>query len=193
MAGLMVGHDTPRFTSGASRLQATAVWRLADFLLQGFVFLLIGQQIGPVVRGLRAYPASTVAVTVGVVLLPRPLWLVLTQHLPRAPHTRLGGTRRRSGDAGGALSAREITVLSWAGTRGVISLAAIFTLPLTSGGGRPFPGRDLLLFSWSSGCSASSRTTTNPTCPRSAPPGTRPCCGPAGRSSTPSGRSCCAG
>jgi CPA1 family monovalent cation:H+ antiporter len=153
VAGLMVGHDTPRFTSGASRLQASAVWRLADFLLQGFVFLLIGQQIVPVVRGLRAYPvptvAAAVAVTVGVVLLLRPLWLVLTQHLPRALHTRLGGTPRRSDQA---LSGREIVVLSWAGTRGVISLAAIFTLPLTvaasagSGGGRPFPARDLLLF-----------------------------------------------
>ena len=147
VAGLMVGHDTPRFTSGASRLQASAVWRLADFLLQGFVFLLIGQQIVPVVRGLRAYPASTVAaavaVTVGVVLLLRPLWLLLTQHLPRALHTRLGGTPRRSDRA---LSGREIMVLSWAGTRGVISLAAVFTLPLTAAGGRPFPDRDLLLF-----------------------------------------------
>jgi NhaP-type Na+/H+ or K+/H+ antiporter len=37
-------------------------------------------------------------------------------------------------------------VLSWAGTRGVISLAAIFTVPLTTSGGQPFPGRDLLLF-----------------------------------------------
>jgi CPA1 family monovalent cation:H+ antiporter len=148
VAGLMVGHDTPRYTSGASRLQVSAVWRLADFLLEGFVFLLIGQQIGPVVRGLRAYPASTVAVavavTVGVVLLLRPLWLVTTQHLPGALRTRLGsGTRAQSGRA---LSGREIIMLSWAGTRGVISLAAIFTLPLTAAGGRPFPARDLLLF-----------------------------------------------
>ena len=52
IAGLIVGHDTPRFTSGASRLQVSAVWRLVDFLLQGFVFLLIGQQFSPVVRGL---------------------------------------------------------------------------------------------------------------------------------------------
>jgi CPA1 family monovalent cation:H+ antiporter len=111
------------------------------------VFLLIGQQIGPVVRGLRAYPASTVAaavaLTVGVVLVLRPVWLLLTQHLPRALHTRLGGTPRR---ADRPLSGREIAVLSWAGTRGVISLAAIFTLPLTSAHGRPFPDRDLLLF-----------------------------------------------
>jgi Na+/H+ antiporter len=148
VAGLMVGHDTPRYTSGASRLQVSAVWRLADFLLEGFVFLLIGQQIGPVVRGLRAYPASTVAVavavTVGVVLLLRPLWLVVTQHLPGALRMKLGsGTRTRPDRA---LSGREITMLSWAGTRGVISLAAVFTLPLTLDNGRPFPDRDLLLF-----------------------------------------------
>jgi NhaP-type Na+/H+ or K+/H+ antiporter len=38
------------------------------------------------------------------------------------------------------LSGREVTALSWAGTRGVISLAAIFTLPF------PFPDLDLLRF-----------------------------------------------
>ena len=37
-------------------------------------------------------------------------------------------------------------MLSWAGTRGVISLAAIFTLPLVTSSGHPFPDRDLLLF-----------------------------------------------
>jgi monovalent cation/hydrogen antiporter len=128
VAGLIIGHDTPRFTSGASRLQVSAVWRLADFLLQGFVFLLIGQQIVPVVRGLREYSPGTVgvavAISLGVVLVARPLWLLISG--------RLGG--------------REIGVLSWAGTRGVISLAAIFTVPLTTAGGQPFPGRDLLLF-----------------------------------------------
>ena len=151
VAGLMVGHDTPRFTTGASRLQASAVWRLVDFLLQGFVFLLIGQQILPVVRGLKAYPASTIAgaviLTLGVVLLLRPLWLLLTQLLPGALHTRLGGAARAGSPRDSRrLRGREIVVLSWAGTRGVISLAAIFTLPLTTSAGRPFPDRDLLLF-----------------------------------------------
>jgi monovalent cation/hydrogen antiporter len=150
VAGLMVGHNTPRFTSGASRLQAAAVWHLADFLLQGFVFLLIGQQIGPVVRGLKAYPAATIwaaaAVSLGVVLLLRPLWLALTQSVPRALRRRRGLPPAEGDGAGGYLSGREIAVLSWAGTRGVISLAAVFTLPLTTSDGRPFPGRDLLLF-----------------------------------------------
>ena len=147
VAGLMVGHDTPRFTSGASRLQVSAVWRLADFLLQGFVFLLIGQQIAPVLRGLRAYPAGTIAVaaavSLGIVLAIRPAWLAASQLLPRAWHARLGGPAPRRERR---LSGRELAVLSWAGTRGVISLAAIFTLPLTLPGGRAFPDRDLLLF-----------------------------------------------
>jgi len=146
VAGLVIGHDTPRFTSGASRLQATAVWHLADFLLQGFVFLLIGQQIAPVIRGLTAYPTvtivSAVAVSLGVALLLRPLWLALTELLPRAVRRRLGRPARDDQ----YLSGRQVAVLSWAGTRGVITLAAIFTLPLTIVGGRPFPGRDLELF-----------------------------------------------
>lgn len=139
VAGLVVGHHAPRAASGASRLQTSAVWRLVDFLLEGFVFLLIGQQLPEVIRGLRHYETSTVvtalAVSVGSVLLIRPLWLLLTQSLPRSLHSRLG-----NGQHAERLSGREVTVLSWAGTRGVISLAAVFTLP------RVTPDRDLLLF-----------------------------------------------
>ncbi|MEU8263015.1 Na+/H+ antiporter [Micromonospora sp. NPDC048999] len=164
IAGLIVGHHTPRLASGASRLQTSAVWRLVDFLLEGFVFLLIGQQLPTVVRGLHQYDTSTVvaavAVSVGVVLLLRPAWLVLTQVLPRSLHTRLGGTSdededdepsstreaRRAERNARRLARREVVALSWSGTRGVISLAAIFTLPLTTDSGAPFPDRNLLLF-----------------------------------------------
>ncbi|MCW6003386.1 Na+/H+ antiporter [Micromonospora sp. CPCC 205371] len=151
VAGLIVGHHTPRSASGASRLQTNAVWRLVDFLLEGFVFLLIGQQLPEVVRGLAKYDTSTivvaVAITVGVVLLLRPLWLVLTQSLPRSLHTWLGGDGREGDDGQNQrLTGREVAALSWSGTRGVISLAAIFTLPLVTDSGAPFPDRDLLLF-----------------------------------------------
>jgi Na+/H+ antiporter len=152
VAGLIVGHDAPRYASGASRLQTGAVWRLADFLLEGLVFLLIGQQLPAVVSELAQYDTSTVviavAVSVGVVLLLRPLWLVLTQLLPRSLHTRLGGeaeaeetdepARERLREK--PLNRAEVTALSWAGTRGVISLAAIFSIAA------PFPDLALLHF-----------------------------------------------
>src|SRR4051794_8913241 len=159
VAGLVIGHNNPSWASGASRLQTGAVWRLVAFLLEGFVFLLIGQQLPNVIAGLDEYATSTIvtasAITVGVVLLLRPLWLWLTEHLPQALHTRLT-EQDLDGDgdpddaptatAPGRLSGREIVVLSWAGTRGVITLAAIFTLPLVTDDGSPFPDRDLLLF-----------------------------------------------
>jgi monovalent cation/hydrogen antiporter len=157
VAGLVIGHHNPSWASGASRLQTNAVWRLVDFLLEGFVFLLIGQQLPSVIDGLGQYDTSTIAtaagITVGVVLLLRPLWLWLTEHLPQSLHMRLTDQDLDGDgepDAGyhqpGRLSGREIVVLSWAGTRGVISLAAIFALPLTTDTGAPFPDRELLLF-----------------------------------------------
>lgn len=153
VCGLIVGHDSPRVESGATRLQTRAVWQLVNFLLEGLVFLLIGQQLPTILDGLHQYESSTIilgiVITVAVVLLIRPLWLLLTQYLPRQLHTRLGNVAdddppRGNGDSE-KLSSREMLVLSWAGTRGVVSVAAIFAVPLVTRSGAPFPDRDLLL------------------------------------------------
>jgi monovalent cation/hydrogen antiporter len=164
VCGLIVGHDLPRAESSASRLQTRAVWRLVNFLLEGFVFLLIGQQLPTILKGLDEYSTGTivlaVVVTLAVVLLVRPLWLLVTQMLPRPLHTRLGDVSGADledpsasvpaplsrGRDSQRLNGRELFVLSWAGTRGVVSLAAIFTVPLLTEAGAPFPYRDLLLF-----------------------------------------------
>ena len=167
VCGLIVGHDSPRLESGASRLQTRAVWRLVNFLLEGLVFLLIGYQVPVILDDLGGYQTSTiivaVSVTVAVVLLVRPLWLLVTQSLPRPLHTRLGNVSgsqeaqdaqdAQDADTGGRrdgaserLNGREVVVLSWAGTRGVVSLAAIFAVPFVTDTRAPFPDRDLLLF-----------------------------------------------
>jgi len=142
IAGLMAGHDPPSGESGASRLQTSAVWQLVDFLLEGLVFLYIGQQLPSVLRGLSDEPpgrtAAAIIVTLATVLLVRPLWLFLTQIVP-------GWFGWRLGYPAPTLNWREVTALTWAGTRGVITLAAIFAVPTTLSDGRPFPDRDLLL------------------------------------------------
>jgi monovalent cation/hydrogen antiporter len=141
IAGLMASHHSPLEESGPSRLQTDAVWRLVDFVLEGLVFLFIGQQLPAVLRGLKDEPASVTAaaiiVTVLAVLLVRPAWLFLTQTIPG----RLGW---RLGDPNPTLTGPEATAVAWAGTRGVITLAAIFSVPLVTAGGRPFPDRYLL-------------------------------------------------
>ncbi len=147
VAGLIAGHGAPRAASGAGRLQTTAVWRLVDFLFEGFVFLLIGDQLPAVIRGLGPYHVGTIAAAaatvVGIVVVVRPLFLVLTSITPRFLRARLGGATQRGARG---LTGREIIAVSWAGTRGVISLAVAFALPLTTTTGGALPRRDLLLF-----------------------------------------------
>ncbi|MDQ1530013.1 MAG: monovalent cation/hydrogen antiporter [Microbacteriaceae bacterium] len=141
VAGLWLSHRNPALQTSRARLQSGAVWRLVEFLLEGYVFLLIGQQLPAVLRGMSSYPLGTViaagAATVGGVLLVRPVWLLITARLPARLHARLGGDPDQGNPP---LSWRDLTALSWAGTRGVITLAAIFSLPTT------FRDRDLLLF-----------------------------------------------
>lgn len=133
VTGLWLAHRAPAVQSTEGRLQTTAVWRFLDFLLSGYVFLLIGEQAPGVVRDVARYPVATTVtaavVTVGAVLLVRPVWILLS--------SRTGALLRGSESR---LSGREIVVLSWAGTRGVITLAAAFSLPAE------FPARDLLCF-----------------------------------------------
>ena len=142
IAGLMASHHSPLDESGASRLQIDAVWQFVDFVLEGLVFLLIGQQLPTVLRGLEDEPAgrtaAAIVVTLAAVLLVRPLWLFGTQVIPNWLGWRLGHRNP-------PLNAPEATAVTWAGTRGVITLAAIFAVPVTTSSGRPFPDRDLLL------------------------------------------------
>ena len=125
VAGLLVAHGGARLGTGESRLQTGAVWRLVEYLLEGYVFLLIGQQVPDVLDGLRAYDAGTVVAATGAtlaaVLLVRLWWMLVLRR-----RTPLGG--------------REGVALWWSGTRGVITLATVYALPGS------FPERDLVVF-----------------------------------------------
>ncbi|MDQ8044625.1 MAG: cation:proton antiporter [Solirubrobacteraceae bacterium] len=136
VTGLVLGHSRGHVGTAASRLQIAAVWRIVEYLLEGFVFLLIGHQAPEILRHLSRYDTATIigatAVTLAAVLLVRPVWLAAVRV-------------RKPGDR--PLTFREIGALSWAGTRGAITLATVSALPAD------FPFRDLLHSSRSSWCS----------------------------------------
>jgi CPA1 family monovalent cation:H+ antiporter len=73
------------------------------------------------------------------VILARFLWVFPATYVPRWLSRRI---RQRDPSP----PVRQVTVIAWTGMRGVISLAAALALPLTTAGGEPFPGRDLILF-----------------------------------------------
>ncbi|MGH8981838.1 MAG: Na+/H+ antiporter, partial [Acidimicrobiales bacterium] len=144
VCGLWMGHRSSAALSGVSRLQLNSTWQLIETLLQGFVFFVIGEQLSSAVRHVSVYPASAIALavgaTVGSVLASRALWIWLgNRKLVRRAHLGLEETNRRR------LEKNESVVLWWSGSRGVITLAAAFSIPRTISG-HPFPERPLLVF-----------------------------------------------
>jgi CPA1 family monovalent cation:H+ antiporter len=141
MAGLYLGHRSPH-AHPIARLQTRAVWQAADTLLESFVFALIGLQLHTVtdaVDGRVAQLALVGVVLTLVAVVVRFAWVFPTAYLPR----RLS---RRVRDREPAPPWRYPVVISWAGMRGPVSLAAAAALPLTTESGAPFPGRNEIVF-----------------------------------------------
>ena len=141
--GLYYGWRLPEITSSRTRLQAGPVWDMIEFLLNGFIFLLIGLQLPAVVQALSAHSklqlvwyASAVSLAVIVV---RMLWVFPAAYLP---YWLLKGLRRHAPYP----NWRALVIIGWTGMRGVVSLAAALALPLKTQSGAPFPDRDLILF-----------------------------------------------
>jgi len=141
--GLYHGWRIPEMTSSRTRLQAGPVWEMVEFLLNGFIFLLIGLQLPEVLRHLsgRSIPQLVwyaFVISVAVILI-RILWVFPASYLPRLLFQSI-----RKRDPYPAW--QHVTIVAWTGMRGVVSLAAALALPLTLENGAAFPGRDLILF-----------------------------------------------
>jgi CPA1 family monovalent cation:H+ antiporter len=138
VAGVILGVLTHRFTDARIRLQLTAVYGTVIFLLETVVFSLIGLQLPTLIRRLSAagqpWLLAAVAIT-ATLLLVRIAW-VFPLALLRQWRT-------------GSVSRRRLwqvpAVVSWAGARGVVPLAAALSIPLVDTRGQPIAQRDLLL------------------------------------------------
>jgi CPA1 family monovalent cation:H+ antiporter len=113
------------------------------FVLNGFIFITIGLQLPGILRELRGESLTALIddalLVSGAAVLVRIGWVFVATYLPRSLSKRL---RERDPYP----DWRNVTVLAWAGMRGVISLAAAFALPFVLPNGNPFPGRNYILF-----------------------------------------------
>ncbi|ARO30676.1 MULTISPECIES: Na+/H+ antiporter [unclassified Rhizobium] len=136
--GLIASWHQHTVFSAATRMRGTSFWTVMIFLMEASVFTLIGLSLRDVVE--RGGGFTTVIATMGLPMLAilvtlviaRFAWVFASDLVIRlcAP---LGFKRAEPLGAGGA------TVLSWAGVRGVVTLALALSLP------EEFPGRDFIL------------------------------------------------
>ncbi|WP_040790458.1 Na+/H+ antiporter [Nocardia paucivorans] len=122
VCGMILGHRAPVWQRAASRISERINWRTVQFILESAVFLVIGLQVRGIVDDAwsSGLDHTTLVIAVVAVLfaiaVSRPVW-VFGWALARRAFGRSG------------VPAAHSMVVSWAGMRGVVTLAAVLLLP----------------------------------------------------------------
>jgi CPA1 family monovalent cation:H+ antiporter len=138
VTGLICGWYQHVVFSATIRLRGISFWNVLIFLLEASVFLLIGSSLRDIIHRVGGLAAVAQNMTVPI------LWILLGMTLARfawifacdgviALRRKLGWRRFET------MGWRASTVLSWAGMRGVVTLAVALSMPAN------MPGRDFIL------------------------------------------------
>ncbi|MEQ1633993.1 MAG: Na+/H+ antiporter, partial [Planctomycetota bacterium] len=123
----------------AARLSMRASWAQLTFLLNGLCFLYIGLRSPCLIDEASHYGDSLWKAGLAVsaaVIGTRLLWCWPNAYLPLWLSPSL---RQREG---GYPKPQGVTLVSWCGVRGAVSLAAALAVPQWTPAGGPFPGRE---------------------------------------------------
>ena len=147
-AGLVISRKSPEIFASQARMRTRVVWDTIIFLLNGFIFILIGLQLPIIIKDLGRYPFTSILgyglIISLVTILVRIIWVFggaywlsffkVDQKENMALHSDPQNTWK------------NVMVVAWTGTRGVISLAAALALPLLLNDGSAFPKRSSIIF-----------------------------------------------
>jgi Na+/H+ antiporter len=134
VTGLYIGQRGVSSFTSSGFLTGATVWSVADWTVSNLTFGLIGFQLTTVLKDptIATHGASIAAVTTVVAIGVRALFVIPLGFVLR----RWPGTDRERNRG----SWRESIVISWAGMRGVVTLAGALALP------DAFPSRPVVLF-----------------------------------------------
>jgi monovalent cation/hydrogen antiporter len=141
--GIYMGWYTPELTDADTRLQGFAFWTILTFILNAALFTLIGLQLPVVLDGLDTWStgelAGAAAAVCAAVVLTRVFFVFPFMYLPKR-------VSQRTTVPDSPPQWETAALLSWAGMRGAVSLAAALAIPLETDAGAPFPDRALIIF-----------------------------------------------
>ncbi|WP_406567643.1 Na+/H+ antiporter [Chryseobacterium oryctis] len=130
------------FQTGSTRMNMLGVWTTMIFVMNALVFVLIGLELPEIINGLGDYSIADgikyglIVSTIVIVL--RFLWVYPAAHVPRW----LSAKVRKDPSPGW----KGPLIISWAGMRGVVSLATALSIPLLMTDGTNFPQRNMIVF-----------------------------------------------
>ena len=144
VCGLYLGRKSSLYLSIGARLQGAAVWNTLTFILNGFVFILLGLQLPYILEDIHGYTMGHLLLLGAefslVVILLRLIWVYPGGWVSNFIRRRL----LHQPDP--FPNPRALFIVGWAGMRGVLALAAAISLPQYLKNGSPFPQRALIIF-----------------------------------------------
>ena len=148
--GLVIAWRAPEVFSYQARMRSRVVWDTLIFLLHGFVFILIGLQLPSIIKGLGNYPFWEIlgyGLLISLVtIVVRIIWVFSGASWQNVFKKKKKTTDIVSENDIQDDTWKNVLVVAWTGTRGVISLAAALALPLVLQDGTVFPKRHSIIF-----------------------------------------------
>lgn len=149
-AGLLISWRSHEVFSYQARMRTRVIWETLIFLLEGFVFILIGLQLKPILQDINQYPLISLmgyGLLISLVtIVVRIVWVFAGAYGMRIT----GQEYKNKKDNVPVLEKddtwKNVLVVAWTGTRGIISLAAALALPLLIQDGSAFPYRHPVIF-----------------------------------------------
>lgn len=141
--GLLLSSKRQSLLNFRSRIEGVNVWTNLVFVLNGLVFLLIGLQLRSITQqlgGTSVVTAIGYGLIISLVLIASRMVLTLGASIFSTFMSRFITV------ADAHPGWRNPIIFGWSGMRGVVSLAAALSIPLTVSEGQPFPYRNLILF-----------------------------------------------
>ncbi|MDN3657173.1 Na+/H+ antiporter [Ferruginibacter paludis] len=151
-AGLMVTWRAPEIFSYQTRMRTRAVWDTVIFLLNGIVFILIGLQLPLIINNIKGY-AFMQLLGYGLLISLATIVVRIVWVFAGVYNQKLFSFKKKKNienaapaETPGEIPWKNVLIVAWTGTRGVVSLATALALPLTLNNGQAFPYRNVILF-----------------------------------------------
>ena len=141
-AGLVLSWRSREIFSFETRLRTAAVWDTVIFLLNGILFILIGLQLPELVKGLSNITLQRL-IWYGFIISLITMVIRIVWVFAGAYHQRIFNPKNT--DAEGQTDWKNVVIVAWTGTRGVVSLATALALPFSLANGDAFPKRHSIL------------------------------------------------
>jgi CPA1 family monovalent cation:H+ antiporter len=139
VAGLYLRATMSRELTSAGWLLGRSVWQYVDFAVSGLLFAFLGVELASVLETDASLLSDrgTLGVAAAVIVV-----LVVSRAAAMFAASALAGRRARRSGSAVPYGWRESAVASWAGMRGVVTVATALALPATVADGSPFPVRE---------------------------------------------------